>query len=134
VIAPAVVMRPSFWLTGSVNHRLPSLAATMPNGYALELTMGNSAIVPDGVMRPILLQPGSVNHRLPSGPDVMRLGPQLAVGSLNSVNTRHAVAALLQPFAQVVGVGTRQLPPPQTPGPLSVLPVHVTEEPQLVVG
>jgi hypothetical protein len=87
----------------------------MPNGYAGAVGIVNSVITPDVVLRPILLQPGSQTQRFPSGPLVMRLGEQFVVGSLNSVNTRHAVAAALQPFVHPASEVGWHLPALQVP-------------------
>ena len=54
----------------SVNHRLPSGPAVMPDGLTKMPTL-NSVTTPAGVIRPIRLPLISVNHRLPSGPTVM---------------------------------------------------------------
>ena len=73
--------------TCSVNQRLPSGPAVMPDGALLaEMPLLNSVITPAGVMRPMRLPPYSVNQRLPSGPAVMPFGWLPAVMPvLNSV-------------------------------------------------
>ena len=59
----------------SVNHRLPSGPAVMPEGFAPAVMPAlNSVTTPAGVIRPMRLPPDSVNHRLPSGPAVMPEG------------------------------------------------------------
>ncbi len=74
VIVPAGVMRPIWSLSDSVNHRLPSGPAVIPEGKLAAVGMRNSVIVPAGVMRPMRFASDSVNHRFPSGAAVMAVG------------------------------------------------------------
>ena len=46
---------------------------------------GNSLMLPLVLIRPIRLAPHSVNQRAPSGPEVIWVGPALAVGRVYSV-------------------------------------------------
>src|SRR5579871_3339806 len=78
----------------SVNQRLPSGPATIPNGPALAVGVANSLkawvvglIIPIWLTASWVLLPrlNSVNQRLPSGPAVIPLGPALAVGVANSL-------------------------------------------------
>src|SRR2546423_15272193 len=73
-------MRPILSPLNSVNHRLPSGPAVMPNGLQPNLFphlvgRGNEAKLPPMVMRPMLFPKDKVNHRLPSGPAVIAGGP-----------------------------------------------------------
>ena len=70
-MSPDVVMRPMRLPLNSVNHKLPSGPAVMPNGWLPPAGSGNSVIAPAVVLRAILLPLNSVNHRLPSGPAAM---------------------------------------------------------------
>ena len=71
-MTPAVVIRPILLPANSVNHRLPSGAATMPWGSLPLVGTGNSAVTtPAVVIRAILFIAGLENHRLPSGPAAM---------------------------------------------------------------
>src|SRR6266566_2866877 len=77
-------MRPILSPLNSVNHRLPSGPAAMPNGLQPNLFphlvgRGNEAKLPPVVMRPMLFPKDKVNHRLPSGPAVM---PAVSVAGL----------------------------------------------------
>ena len=71
----------------SVNQRLPSGPAAIPNRPLPAVRTGNSVTTPAVVIRPILLPPPSVNQRLPSGPAAIAGGWLLAVGTGNSVTT-----------------------------------------------
>ncbi len=70
---PAPIRPIALVVPSSVNHRLPSAPAAMPDGLLPEFSpVENSLIVPLGVIRPIaLVVPRSVNHRLPSAPAAM---------------------------------------------------------------
>src|SRR5215813_14174953 len=80
------VMRPIAPLP-SVNHRLPSGAATMSCGLLLAVGSGNSVMVFGlaGLIRPTWLPVISTNQRLPSGPAVMPAGRMSADDMGNSV-------------------------------------------------
>ena len=54
-MTPAVVIRPILLRGDSVNQRLPSGPAVMPEGSLSAVGIGNSVTTPAGVMRPILL-------------------------------------------------------------------------------
>ena len=84
VITPAVVIRPIWFRTGSVNHSAPSGPAVISPGELAGLGMGNSVICPLVVILPILPF-CSVNHSAPSGPAIIPPGWLLAVGIGNSV-------------------------------------------------
>ncbi len=67
-MAPAGVIRPIWFPWASVNQRLPSGPAAMPQGELPAVGTGYSVMRPRGVIRPILLPWTSVNHMLLSGP------------------------------------------------------------------
>src|SRR5947208_10018616 len=95
-------MRPILSPLNSVNHRLPSGPAAMPNGLQPNLFphlvgRGNEAKLPPVVMRPMVFPKDKVNHRLPSDPAVIPQGP--LVETWNSL-TRRAVGML--PMLQLV--------------------------------
>src|SRR5260370_1454553 len=79
-------MRPILFPSSSVNQRLPSGPAVMPNGLQPNLCpqvvgRGNKVELPAVVMRPMLFPKAKVNHRLPSGPAVM---PAFVVGGVGN--------------------------------------------------
>src|SRR2546428_13363266 len=77
-----LVMRPILLPRSSVNQRLLSGPAVIPNGTP-GVVSGNSAMAPVGVMRPILLLTSSVNQRLPSGPAAVGRAPGRGGGKGN---------------------------------------------------
>src|SRR5437879_5393405 len=91
-ITPAGVICPILAVPNTVNHKLPSGPAAMPNGSLFAGRL-NSVIAPPGLIRPIF--PDSVNHKFPSGPAAIADGRQpegggkvphvFAAGRLNSV-------------------------------------------------
>jgi hypothetical protein len=83
---PSGVMRPTWLISVSENHTLPSGPRIMPSGPAPGVGIGNSVISPRGVMRPILLAAFSANQRLPSAPTVIPIGVAFFVVRSNSVN------------------------------------------------
>ena len=87
VMMPAVVIRPIWLPSDSVNQRLPSGPAAIPAGMLLAVGSANSVMMPAVVIRPIWLLPASANQRLPSGPAVMPTGMLSGVGIANSVIT-----------------------------------------------
>ncbi len=74
MITPLVVIRPILPEPFSVNQRLPSGPAVIPQGRADAVGTANSVIDPPGVIRAILSVPASVTQRLPSEPVVIRVG------------------------------------------------------------
>ena len=89
VMTPVGVIRPMLLRRCSVNHRLPSGPAVMPQGPLPAVGVGNSAKTPAVVTRPILELSSSVNHRFPSGPAVIPRGSgsKWPRGMRNSVMT-----------------------------------------------
>src|SRR5260221_581293 len=95
-------MRPILFPSSSVNQRLPSGPAVMPNGLQPNLCpqvvgRGNKVELPAVVMRPMLFPKAKVNHRLPSGPAVMPKGPKLFVETWNSVTLPLGVMRPIMP-------------------------------------
>jgi hypothetical protein len=86
---PEIVIRPILMAAFSVNHRVPSGPAVIPQGLLLGVGTEYSVMVPFVVTRLILLTLFccSANHRAPSGPAVMPFGRQFGVGIGNSVMT-----------------------------------------------
>src|SRR5207245_441378 len=93
VMAPAGVMRPTSLLWKSMNQRLPSGPAVMPDGAAYGADSTNSVTAPPGVIRPILPD-ASANQRLPSGPAVIPRA-KLPSGKGNKVT---APAGVIRPM------------------------------------
>ena len=71
---PDVVIRPILPEPSSVNHKLPSGPAVIPQGNADAVGTANSVIEPPGVIRAIRSPDDSVTQRLPSEPVVMLTG------------------------------------------------------------
>src|SRR5207302_3705960 len=70
---PVGVILPMALVPVSVNQRLPSAPAVIPDGLVPGVRL-YSTTSPLGVIWPILLVPASVNQRLPSGPAAMPIG------------------------------------------------------------
>src|SRR6266567_4751287 len=124
-----VVMRPILFPWDSVNHRLPSGPAAMPNGSQPNLCphlvgRGNTVSLPPAVRRSMRFPKDKVNHRLPSGPVVMPKGPLRATG--NSV-TRPAV--VMRPILSTLNSVNQRLPS----GPTVMPSGRLLGEPQVAV-
>ena len=94
------MIRPIRFVPYSVNQRLPSGPAVIPEGTAVALMPAENVVTrPLGVMRPIRPDggpdgpaPEAVNQRLPSGPAAMSPGPNALVGPTgNSVTAPRVV-------------------------------------------
>src|SRR5260370_41719029 len=94
-MVPFGLMRPILLLPSSVNQRLPSRPAVIPQGALPAVGMGNSVMMPLGLMRPILLPVPSVNQRLPLGPAAIPVALLLTVGIGNSVILSAGAAGML---------------------------------------
>ena len=72
---PVGVIRPILFALNSVNQRLPSGPAVIPDRFApAVMPLENSVTAPPGVIRPMRFPVSSVNQTLPSGPAAIRSG------------------------------------------------------------
>src|SRR5437773_1870453 len=92
---PAGVIRPIEWFGLSVNQRLPSGPAAIPDGT---LILGSMKLdtAPASVIRPIELLPLLVNQRLPSGPAAIPRGPLIPAPAPGKLDT--APAGVIRPI------------------------------------
>jgi hypothetical protein len=108
VMSPAVVIRPIFPASDSVNQSTPSGPFAIPVGPAPSLSPSvNSVMLPSGVTRPIRLVALSTYQRLLSGPTAMSSGsPALRVS--NSVTSPDLVTRAIAPLPPAMA--THRLP------------------------
>ena len=102
---PAGAIRPILFPVFSVNQRLPSDPAAIPEGPLSAVGIGNSVRTPAGVSRPIFPACCSVNQRFPSAPAMM---PDGSVGVIGNSVTTWPRATLARPAPRSVRSNTAE--------------------------